>query len=681
MAEPSEKIDFERQYLHVLTQDYVLVYDVDLYKDRGKVVKILSHSHAQKMNGMKQGASFVYSEHIRKFAEQYVVGGKKGYLEKLDRDYILQQMKSYSRYAFRFDSFPNLAGNQHYEVHVVRANPDGFDGRVLIVSREIDDIVKMEEQRMRQLEEQYEKEQTQDEVLEALGRIYHAIFRIDLERDTYERIKCQKDVMQYYDARELSASRSLEKICEQAVDERFAERMKEFFDLTTLAKRLEKTDTLEMECVIKDGNWHRARFIVKRRNWEGKAVSVLYVTQVIDEEKRYQERLLSRVENADLANRAKTEFISQVAHDIRTPMNALFGFMEIARANPKDAERVAYALDRMYQAGTFLKELVSDVLDIAKMESDKLQLHPVPTSLRAFFEDMYEGTVNEQSKVRHRFVFDTNFTHDMVLVDVLRLKQIYANILSNAVKYTPEGGRVEFHAWEQAVSGEEKIRLTVQIKDTGIGMSKEFMDKMFVEYERGVDTRINEVSGYGLGLSIVKRLVNLMGGTILVESELGKGSTFTVSLEIPYLQGNLQENAEVEIDYDKICAGMHLLVAEDNELNREVITELLKMHHMTCDCVENGALCLERIKGEKEGTYDAILMDMQMPVMNGVEATRQIRSLPFSWTKEIPIFAMTANAMKADVENCLKAGMNGHFSKPVDMQEMMRLLANIRRTK
>lgn len=437
--EQMERLDLERQYLNVLTQDYVLVYDVDLLEDRAEVIKMKSHSHAHKMHGMEQGVSFTYSEHIKEFAEQYVISDKNDYLKNLDINYIIYQMNRGSRYSFRFDSIRNAAGNKHYEVQIVRANPYVFNGRVLIVSREIDDVVNVERQHQKELdiereyldlltqdlvvayhvnlhentstlikvdrkvdmynamqsalrcknnykekidlyckkfvtpnlraefqqimsaksiksklenrfrfvyryrtvqqnghqfyeaqifrmddkieniligfrsiddvvtaeqkhqielEERYEKEQNQNEVMAALGRGYQAIFRIDLKKDTYEKIACDNLVARFYDPNELSASRALENLCENAIDERFVERMRKFFDLTTLASRLRENDSIEMECVVKDGNWHRARFIAKRRDDAGEAISVLYVTQVIDEEKRYQERLLSRVDMA-----------------------------------------------------------------------------------------------------------------------------------------------------------------------------------------------------------------------------------------------------------------------------------------------------------------------------------------------------------------------------------------------
>lgn len=265
------------------------------------------------------------------------------------------------------------------------------------------------------------------------------------------------------------------------------------------------------------------------------------------------------------------------------------------------------------------------------------------------------------------------------MTDILRMKQIYANILSNAIKYTPDGGKVCFHVHQEMVPEKGYVCIVAEISDTGIGMSEEFMEKMFNKFERATDTRVNTVSGYGLGLSIVKQLVDLMGGTLKVESRLGKGTTVRVSLKVTYLesvQGGWEQEETAATD---VCRGLHLLVAEDNELNREVITELLGLHGITCDCAEDGSICLEQFKQVKREYYDAILMDMQMPNMNGIDAAKQIRMLPEG--KTIPIIAMTANALQSDVEKCLEAGMNRHLSKPVDIRVLLKTLAEIRKEK
>lgn len=818
------ELDVERQYLNVLYRKYILAYHVDLENDSAEIVRLNPSANVWKMEGMRPGVKFNYEEHIRSFAKQFVVDNKERFWRVLNRHYIEEHLQTASRFSFRFVSIPNKNGNQNYEVQVMRVNPNRFDGKVIIVSeeidnviiaekrqqmeldierqyldvlardylavyhvklyentstlikvdshikrenaerifkrefndylgrvdlycrkfvfpsfreefkrvmslehilkelsntpkftyryrttqsdtgqqyfeiqvmrmnddlkdgnvligfRQIDDIIIVEQRRQMELKERLEQEKNQNEVLSALGSNYHAIFHIDLKTDSYIQIACRDEIKYYYNDKEPSASKMLTQVCEKIVDERHFERMQQFFNLDTLARRLQNREFVEVECITKSGNWHRSHLIVKRRNATGVVTHVLYVTQMIDDEKQYEEHLIVKAEHADLANRAKTDFISQVAHDIRTPMNSIFGFLEIAESNLDNLEKVKYSLNKIRVAGEFLKDLVNDVLDITRMENGSMKLQPTEIILSDTLKEFVVSMQNAKFEKNQNFYFKLeHILHDYVIVDELRLKQIYANVISNAIKYTPNGGTIEFSVYQEEIIGSDRVCLIATIKDNGMGMSKEFMERMFTKFERETDTRINKVSGYGLGLSIVKQLVELMNGSIDVKSKPGEGTTFCIKLEVPYVEGVVNKITMQEPDYEEMCCGMHLLVAEDNQLNREVITELLDMHHISCECVEDGRLCLERFRFAEEGSYDAILMDMQMPNMNGVEATKQIRALPFAWAQNIPIIAMTANALKDDVKKCLDAGMNRHLSKPIDMKKLLKALAEVKR--
>lgn len=530
-----------------------------------------------------------------------------------------------------------------------------------------------------ELQMKQEQERIQNEVFSALSGTFDAIFRINLEEDSYIELSCAERIRHYYNG-DPSAAKMLQNVCEKIVDEKNYKRMQHFFDLRTLAQRLAERDFLETECITKEGNWHRARFLVKHRDENSKVTHVLYVTRIIDDEKQYEEHLIARAEYADYANRMKSEFISQVAHDIRTPMNSILGFLEIAENNLGNWDKVEYSLEKIRTAGEFLKKLIDDVLDISSMESGKMKIQPAVMNLTQMLENLMEALRNTSIKKEQTIQVNIHqIRQNYIVADSLRLQQIYDNVLSNAVKYTPDGGSISFTVYEEELTACDRVRLIAEIADNGIGMSEEFMEKMFTKFEREMDTRINRVSGYGLGLAIVKQLVDLMGGTIQVQSKQGVGTTFRIELEVPYVEGEFAEEAQEEIDYAARCRGMHLLVAEDNELNREVVTELLAMRDITCDCVEDGALCLKQLQNVPEGTYDAVLMDMQMPNLNGVEATRQIRALPYTWAKTLPIFAMTANALSGDVQKCLNAGMNQHLSKPLDMDALLRFLALTRK--
>ena len=261
------------------------------------------------------------------------------------------------------------------------------------------------------------------------------------------------------------------------------------------------------------------------------------------------------------------------------------------------------------------------------------------------------------------------------MTDELHLCQIYINLLSNALKYTPDGGEVSFEIYQAPADDANKVRLISVIRDNGIGMTPEYMKKMYNRFSRAVDTRVNKVRGSGLGLSLVKELVDLLGGTIAVKSQPGKGTEFTVVLTLEYVLDAAEEPPKPEQEDIPRCDGMHLLSAEDNDLNYEVEKELLEMYGVTCDRAENGAVCVQMFQNTAPGTYDAILMDMQMPIMDGIQATTAIRNLEQPDAQTIPIIALTANAFPADAQNCLAAGMNLHLTKPLNVSQLMRALS------
>lgn len=672
-----QQLDVERQYLNMLSRDYTSVYHVNLAQDTATALKLGERTNAELLH-TKIRREFPYTKIMHYYCDEYLLGGSQsGFLQFMSRENLRRSLQTTDRCIYRYRCKPDPNWHEHFEVQAIRLSDDPADENVLIAFRYIDAIVTAEQQRQIELEERLETERLQNEVLDALGRNYHAIFRVDLQSDSYTSISCCDEIKYYY--RDIpSAAEMLEDVCENIVDEKDRQRMHRFFDLKTLAQRLREREFVETECITKAGIWHRSRLIAKRRNDLGMVTHVLYVTQIINDEKQYEEHLIAKAEYANQANQSKSAFISQVAHDIRTPMNSIFGFLEIAEANLDDPDKVRYSIGKIRSAGEFLKSLVNDVLDISRIENGKVTLQPRQASLCRMLEDIRTPIQVAAEEKKQIFRMNVqNIYHDQIQVDALRIMQIYINVLSNAVKYTPNGGIVTFTVYQEEIPDGDKVRIVAKIADSGIGMSQELMKNMFNKFERGTDTRINKISGYGLGLTIVKQLLDLMGGTIEVQSQLGEGTSFCIRLEVPYVQQMVVQEQQPELDYAALCAGMHLLVAEDNELNREVITELLSMHGIKCECTEDGALCLERLRTAPEKTFDAVLMDLQMPVMNGIDATRQIRALPLGWAKNIPIIAMTANAMKDDIKRCLDAGMNYHLAKPVDMEQLLKTLALI----
>ena len=521
-------------------------------------------------------------------------------------------------------------------------------------------------------------------------------------------------------------------------------------------------------------------------------------------------RLKDMAREAESANKAKTDFLSTMSHDIRTPMNAIIGLTTIAEKNLGDEQSTAESLRKISLAGNHLLTLINDILDISKVESGKLKLSPLTFSIVETVENLVNISQPMIKEKNLEFSFHINrMEKEYLYADQLRLNQIYINILSNAIKYTEPGGKISVDLREEKSPVADCVRLVYVVADTGIGMSPEFLESMYQPFSRQVDSRVNSIQGTGLGLAITKQMVELMGGTIECQSEQGKGTTFTVVLDIPVAErqrddmqldpldvlivdddevmlqtavdsleslGSKAEQAKsglealgmiehrhlsgcdydviivdwkmpeidgietikrirTEIDgkvpillvsaydwsdiedkakeagatgfvskplfrstlYDKIndligkesksaepeddysdLQGMHILVAEDNEINWEIISAMLTMFGITSDRAENGKLCVDMISAAEKGSYDLIFMDVQMPEMNGLDATRAIRKLEDPWASSIPIVAMTADAFSENVTECLNAGMNGHIAKPIDIKLVIKEIRRIR---
>lgn len=307
-----------------------------------------------------------------------------------------------------------------------------------------------------------------------------------------------------------------------------------FFDLSTLAERLRHEDSVMLEYPVRDGNWHLARFIVQTRGKNGEAEQVLFAMRLYSEEKRREKDLMSAADEARRANGAKSEFLSRMSHDIRTPMNVIMGFTNIALQHADDPGKMKECLEKIRVSGSNLQELIDDVPDISRIESGEFKIVSQPVKLPELFDFYCQAIAGMAEAKNIRFSGKLHdISHNVLLSDQIRLGQIYMNLLSNAAKYTPENGDVKFEVYEEKLAESGKVRLVSVVSDTGIGMTPEFMEQMYSAFSRAVDTRVNKVRGSGLGLAIVKKIVDLMGGAIEAESKVGKGTTFRVTLDLP----------------------------------------------------------------------------------------------------------------------------------------------------
>ena len=388
------------------------------------------------------------------------------------------------------------------------------------------------------------------------------------------------------------------------------------------------------------------------------------------------------LQTAENANKAKTDFLSNVSHDIRTPMNAIVGITALIRHNAGDKVKVLEYVDKIDISAQHLLGIINNVLDMSKIEAGKTVFKYSDFSILDAIEELNTIFHSQANEKNQSFIITKeNLKHEWVNGDKVHLMQIFSNLLSNAIKYTQEGGIIQFIAEESETNSSTYGKYHFIVSDNGMGMSADFKETIFDAFTRAESSVTNKIQGTGLGMAITKNLVESMGGTIEVESEPNRGSSFEVILNLKIVENRVVSSTEQiemhETDSD-ILDGMRILCAEDNELNAEILMELLKLEGAECTICENGKRILEAFEQSVPGEYDMILMDVQMPVMNGYEATEAIRRSSHEQAKTIPIIAMTANAFSEDMQHSLAAGMNAHISKPVDMKLLKKTIRNIK---
>ncbi len=456
---------------------------------------------------------------------------------------------------------------------------------------------------------------------------------------------------------------------------------------------LQETDTLEVACTVPNDTWYFE--IVPENGWVtmtqklwGLLISVLtaFIVMIIYLQfkmRRYRDALHEKelekaVLEAKNANEAKTRFLFNMSHDIRTPMNAIIGFSELLEKHIDEKDKAIDYLGKIKSSSNFLLSLINYVLEMARIESGKLALKKevgCVTELIESLTDVFEPGVKKKFIT---YSCETDIQHKYVIGDETKVREIFINIIGNSVKYTPEGGKISVSVKEEPFEKENYIAYRIIVEDNGIGMSKEYLPHIFEEFSREHTSTESKVTGTGLGLPIVKSLIDMMGGTIEVESQLGCGTKMNVVLpfELASEKQILEEKQKEKEKISDSILGKRVLLAEDNELNAEIAMTVLKENGLKAERAANGKQCMEMLKKMPEDYYDMILMDIQMPEMDGYEATKLIRNLDDA-RADIPIVAMTANAFEEDRQKALESGMNAHVSKPVDMNMLFKVMAQI----
>ena len=673
-----QELNEEKNILDALSVDYTSIYTCDLLEDTMTPLKCADYNNAAALVKKAAGEKGSYSSIIRDYYAHFVIReSAPDFLEKLDAAYLREYLSKNERFAYKYRVHPNRAGQQYFEVQVVRLpKANGF--KAIMGYRYIDDLVAEQEKMQTKLENALADATLNSEIVGTISKIYWLIYRINLVEKTYEEISAAQETHKLTGRKGYIAD-ILQDMFDKIVSDEYQPMMQEFWDISTLAERLQDTDSVAIEYKTRAGSWNLARIIAKKRDSAGKVLTALYVVRKIDQEKQkenaYKQKLIETAEDARRANMAKTDFLRRMSHDIRTPINGIQGMINIAEHFPNDLQKQEECRGKVKEASGFLLDLVNNVLDMNKLESGAVILEHRPFDLREVLQEVNTIVKMNMGPGGLKISIDnTNLRHVHLLGSPLHLKQILQNIGGNAVKYNREGGSISISAAEIACTDGVATYQFV-CADTGCGMSEAFLSHAFEPFAQEDTSARTAYMGTGLGLPIAKQLVEMMGGTIDLKSEQYVGTTFTVT--IPFAidtSYDEKENTPEVPEEARDVSGTRVLLVEDNELNVEIARFILENAGMEVTIATNGKEAVDTFLSSEENRFDLILMDVMMPVMDGLEATRTIRAMSRADAGKVPIFAMTANAFSDDIAESRNAGMNEHISKPLDEKKLMQAI-------
>ena len=516
------------------------------------------------------------------------------------------------------------------------------------------------------------------QALLALGTAYYHISSLNLKTERIELVKSSRASAMDIEGNGADWYPQFQ-IIKEVIAEPFVQKYMDFFDIKTMAARLRNKESMSDEFMKKDGTWFLSMVVPQIYDADGNVTSVLFANRDVTDEKirelRQEKELREAKLKAESANHAKSSFLFNMSHDIRTPMNAIIGYAELASRHLEDTAKLDRYLEKIQVCGEELLSLLNNVLNLARIENNKIEMEYTVSNVCESFEN-YVTMFQQQAESKNQTLSLTEqIMYPYVYMDAPHLSEICLNIISNAIKYTNDGGTISCNVSQTASEKEDWCNLIITVTDNGIGMSEEFQKHVFETFERERNSTFNHIEGSGIGMGITKKLVELMGGTIEVKSKQDEGSAFTVT--IPCRKASeedflVKKNNNLR---DKNClGGVRILLVEDNEINREIAIELLTEEGCIVETACDGLTCIDMIEKAEADYYKIVLMDIQMPIMNGYDAASIIRKLKDTKKSRLPIIAMTADAFAEDVNKALSAGMNDHVAKPIDMNILVPIM-------
>lgn len=662
----------EEYALNKLLPEYVSLYHIDLNSGKYEILRIASNTNARLIAEQVQSIP-AFDEYAQQYAEAFIL--KEDREEFLDW-HLCKNMKKRllenEKITYHYHSVSKEGKDSYYEAYAVKENVDKSKFYIFLGYRNIDSILYKEKAIQEKLQRALDETRLSNEIISSIAKTYQYISRIDIEADWFEEIS-NRDRIHMKFLKGGCVSQGNKKICKDVVAEEYQEAFLKFADLSTLPERMKKEETIAMEYRMKDGNWHKLRFIEKKRDKNGKLTHVLCAIRSVSDAKKKEQMLISQVAEAKKDAALKARFLSNMSHDIRTPLNGIMGMLDQANHYPDNLEMQQKFRDKMMESSKYLLSLVNNILEMNKLEAEEYTDKEISFNLADVLKQANTERQILAEKKNVSYIVDwenSDLTYVNLSGNPVYLERLLAAVSDNAVKFTNPGGCVK--VWcKQKKADNEHVLCEFGCADNGIGMSEEFIGHAFEMFSQENQTSRTQYEGSGLGLSIAKKIVGYLGGKIELESRKGVGTTvimtvpFRIGITEPFKKRTVHEGISLE--------GKRALVAEDNELNMEIVKFMLEDHGIVVDCVADGLEAVKKFEENEPGYYDVIYMDIMMPNMNGWDATRKIRSMQRPDAGTIPIIAMSANAFAEDIINSRISGMNRHIAKPLDAESVLNV--------
>ena len=674
--------DMSSEDMYVLKKlftEYVSLYRLELNSGKYEILRLIENTNAKQIVGEEYRIFADYDEFTRRYAETFIPETEQEeFLDWHKCENLKKRLQEKERLTYYYHSVSKDGKDSYYEAYAVKGKTDRKNFYIFLGYRNVDGILYKEKAIQEQLQRALDEAKLSNEIIEAIAKSYQYISRIDISKNWFEEISNRAvENMNYKKSGEVTSGNR--NACKKFVAEEYQEAFLKFADITTLPVRMKNEETIVMEYQMKDGNWHKLRFIEKKRDKDGNLTHVLCAIRSISDVKKKEQELLQQVAEARKDAALKSRFLSNMSHDIRTPINGIIGMTELADRYPDNPEIQKKCREKLLESARHLVSMVNDILDMNKLETEQFVENDIPFNLAAVLNRVNTDQQMQAGKKRIDYVVDwekSELNHMYLTGNPVYIEKLLTVITDNAVKFTKPGGNVS--VWCREISeDDERAVYEFGCSDNGIGMSEEFAGHAFEMFSQENKTSRTQYEGTGLGLAIAKKITERLGGTIEIKSKKSCGTTVTMT--IPFKTGvqNLMqytENVNTESTEDIPLEGLHALIAEDNELNLEIAKFMLEEKGICVECAADGKEAVAKFEESEPGYYDVIFMDIMMPYMNGWDATRKIRTLQRPDADKISIIAMSANAFAEDIINSHISGMNWHLTKPIDADKLMTAL-------